>query len=230
VLDTDLQPKFSLQGAMAERSDGFKPYLVALVLAVTAFAWGQYKQVPTSHKVMLAFTGLALGLHAYLQVDYVQLAARNPGEYATLGGLVFLGWALVWVQLRHWLRLSVNVCMEQTMLRLLALAFLLTSAGLAVNGRYLDFPIILICLPLVVTTISLISTSVREEPVPAFNHTGFWLSAVMGLMAANMSVAVAMMEPGNTVAWWWCAACGVALFVLPARSMQLSRSKVSTEK
>lgn len=223
VLDTDLQPKFSLQGPMAERADGMTPYLIALVLAVAAVAWGQYKQVSTSQKAMLALSGLALGLHAYLQVDYVQLAARNTGEYAMLGGLVLLGWGLVWVQLRHWLGLSVNVCMEQSMLRLFALAFLLTSAGLAVNGRYLDFPLILVCLPLVMLTISLISVSERETSAASFNQMGFWLTAVMGFMAANMAVAAAILEPGNVIAWWWCAACGVALFVVPGRSLQLSR-------
>lgn len=223
VLNTDLQPKFKLQGAMAERSDGFKPYLVALVLAIAAVAWGQYKQVPTTQKVMLASTGLLLGLHGYLQVEYVQLAARNLGEYATLGGVVLLGWGLVWTQLRHWLGLSVHTCLEQSMLRLLALAFLLTSAGLAVNGRYLDFPLILVCLPLGMITISLASASGRESAAATFNQTGFWLTAVFGVMAANMAVAVAMMEPGNVIAWWWCAACGLALFVLPARSLQLSR-------
>lgn len=223
VLNTDLQPKFKLQGAMAERSDGFKPYLVALVLAVAAVAWGQYKQVATTHKVTLAFTGLLLGMHGYLQVEYVQLAARNLGEYAILGGLVLLGWGLVWTQLRHLLGLSVHACLEQSMLRLLALAFLLTSAGLAVNGRYLDFPLILVCLPLGMITISLASASVREAAAATFNQTGFWLTAVFGVMAANMAVAVAIMEPGNVIAWWWCAACGLALFVLPARSLQLSR-------
>lgn len=223
VLDTDLQPKFSLQGSMSERSDGFKPYLVALVLAALAAVWGHYVQLPARHKVLLAFTGLTVGLHAYLQVNYVQMAARNTVEYTMLGGLVLLGWALAWLQVRQWLGLNVYTSVERSLLRLLALAFLLTSAGLAINGRYLDFPLILVCLPLVLITISLMSTTVREEPGATFNQTNFWLTAVMGLMAANMAVAVAMMEPGNIMAWWWCGACGLALFVLPARSLQLAR-------
>jgi hypothetical protein len=166
---------------------------------------------------------LAAGLHAYLQVAYVHMAARNTGEYVLLGGLVLLGWALAWLQLRQWLGLNVYTCIEQSLLRLLALAFLVTSAGLAINGRYLDFPLILVCLPLMLITISLISTKEIEQPVAVFNQTGFWLTAIMGVMAANMAVAVAMMEPGNIMAWWWCGSCGLALFVLPARSLQLGR-------
>lgn len=223
VLDTDLQPKFSLQGAMAERSDGFKPYLVALVLALLGAAWGQYTQLSARHKVLIVLTGLAAGLHAYLQINYVHMAARNTGEYAMLGGLVLLGWALAWLQLRQWLGLKVYTCLEQSLLRLLALAFLLTSAGLAINGRYLDFPLILVCLPMALMTISLISATVRQESVATFAQAGFWLTAVMGIMAANMAVAVAIMESGNIMAWWWCGACGLALLVLPARSLQLGR-------
>jgi len=221
VLDTDLQPKFNLQGPVAERQDGVKPYLVALVLAVAALGWGKYKRAPVNQMLLLALTGAVLGLHAYLQVNYVHLAARNTGEVAMLGGLVVLGWALLLLQLRQWLGLGAKLCLEQALLRLLALAFLLTSAGLAINGRYLDFPLILVCLPLVGISISLIPPAVREASA-VINQTGVWLTAVMVLMAANMAVAVAMMEPGNVIAWWWCGACGLALFVLPARSLQLS--------
>jgi len=221
VLDTDLQLKFNLQGPVAERQDGVKPYLVALVLAVVALGWGKYKRAPVNQMLLLALTGAVLGLHAYLQVNYVHLAARNTGEVAMLGGLVVLGWALLLLQLRQWLGLGAKLCLEQSLLRLLALAFLITSAGLAINGRYLDFPLILVCLPLVGISISLITPAVREESA-VINQTGVWLTAVMVLMAANMAVAVAMMEPGNVIAWWWCGACGLALFVLPARSLQLS--------
>lgn len=223
VLDTDLQPKFNLQGPVAERADGFKPYLLALVLAVAAVAWGQYKRVPVNQMLLLAFTGGVVGLHAYLQVGYVQLAARNSAEYAMLGGLVLLGWTLVLMQLRQWLGLGIKPCIEQSLLRMLALAFLLTSAGLAINGRYLDFPLILVALPLVMIAISIITTPLRASVQASLPIVGIWLTTVMVVIAANMAIAVAMTEPGNVIAWWWCAACGVALFLLPARSVQLSQ-------
>lgn len=223
VLDTDLQPKFNLQGPVAERADGFKPYLVALLLAVAAVAWGQYKRAPVNQMLLLALTGGVVGLHAYLQVGYVQLAARNSGEYAMLGGLVLLGWALVLMQLRQWLDLGTKPCAEQSLLRLLALAFLLTSAGLAINGRYLDFPLILVALPLVTVAISIITTPLRAGAQSALPAVGIWLTTVMLVLAATMAIAVAMSEPGNVIAWWWCAACGWALFLLPARSLQLSQ-------
>jgi cell division protein FtsW (lipid II flippase) len=111
---------------------------------------------------------------------------------------------------------------------LLALAFLLTSAGLAINGRYLDFPLILVCLPLLMIAISIITVSISSVPVRAATQSalpivGIWLTTVMVVMAATMAIAVAMTEPGNVIAWWWCAACGLALFLLPARSAQLSQ-------
>lgn len=221
VLNTDLQTKFNLQGQMAERSDGLKPYLAAILLAVVAGAWGQYLQLSVQRKIILVCAGLAVGLHAYLQVDYVNMAARNAGEYALLGGMVMLGWILSGLQLMQWMGVHSNASFERILLRLLALAFLLTSAALAINGRYLDFPLILVGLPLVLMTITLITTKLPEPPQAYLNLTGFWLVAVMGLMASNMAVAVAMMEPGNSIAWWWCGACGLALLVLPARNLQL---------
>jgi hypothetical protein len=179
--------------------------------------------VPVNQMLLLAFTGGVVGLHAYLQVGYVQLAARNSAEYAMLGGLVLLGWTLVLMQLRQWLGLGIKPCIEQSLLRLLALAFLLTSAGLAINGRYLDFPLILVALPLVMIAISIITTPLRASVQASLPIVGIWLTTVMVVIAANMAIAVAMTEPGNVIAWWWCAACGVALFLLPARSVQLSQ-------
>jgi len=179
--------------------------------------------VPVNQMLLLALTGAVVGLHAYLQLGYVQLAARNSGEYAMLGGLVLLGWALVVLQLRQWLGLIAKPDLEQSLLRLLALAFLLTSAGLAIQGRYLDFPLILVCLPLVMITIAIITAPVGASRQATMHAIGLWLTAVMVLIGTNMAIAVAMTEPGNVMAWWWCAACGLALFVLPAKSLQLSQ-------
>ncbi len=221
IFNDQLQPKFNLQGPVSERSDGWVPYIIALVLAAGGVGWGFHKQLPNSQKTLLGVVAAGLGLHGFLQVDYVQLAARNTLEFAALGGFILLGWALVLLQLRHWLGLTPKSCIEQCLLRLFAIGLFLTSAGLAFNGRYLDFPLILSWLPLIALLISLLTV---EEPDATFApgpQTGIWFTVVMVLLAANLSVAVAMMEPGNLTAWWWSAVCGLALFVLPAKSMQL---------
>lgn len=222
VLDTDLQPKFPLQGAMAERADGLKPYLLALGLALVAAGWGRTQRYAASHILMLALTGILLGLHGYLQLEYVRQAARHAGELAMLGGLVVLGWSLLILQLRQWLGLGAKACLEQSLLQLLAVALLVTSAGLAVNGRYLNFPLILISLPLGAMVITLLMGRVSSGAQSAMRQTSIWWMAVLLVMAANMSVAAAMLEPGNLIAWYWTALCGLALFVLPARSLQLA--------
>ncbi|MBF5038348.1 hypothetical protein INP77_02465 [Methylophilus sp. 13] len=220
VLDTDLKPKFSLQGAMAERADGLQPYLPALGLGLLFVAYGFYRHRPANQLAVLALSGMLLGLHAYLQLEYVHLAARNSLELSMLAGLAVLGWGLLGLQLRQWLGLNAKACLEQAALRLLAVGFLLTSGALAVNGRYLDFPIILVCLPLVAITISLLMPRAQTGQTGAVN-AGFWLVAALLVMAANCAVAVAIMEPGNTMAWWWTAVCGVALLILPLRSLQV---------
>lgn len=228
VLDGHLAPKFSLHGPVAERADGWWPYLTALILAALAAGWGQYKQFSLGSKALLAVTAASLGMHGYLQLDYVQLAARNPLEIFTLGGFMILGWGLVLLQLRQWLGFTARSCLEQPMLHLFALALLLTSAGLAIAGRYLNFPLILATLPIAAILVSLLK---GQETVQASGRQiSSWLTIVMLLMAANMAVAAAIMEPGNFVAWWWCGICGVALFALPARSMQLAHSPVNQPK
>jgi exo-beta-1,3-glucanase (GH17 family) len=223
IFNDDLQPKFNLQGPVSERSDGFKPYLFALVLAVGAFAWSVSQKLSTSQKVLSTVVAASLGLHAFLQIDYVQMAARNTAEIAALGGLVLLGWGLVLMQLRQWLGFSAKPCLEQCMLRLLALAVFVIGAGLAINGRYLDFPLILTWLPLISILISIISNAPEETTSVSGYQTSAWFTIVLVMMGANMSIAAAIMEPGNLIAWWWVAVSGLALFVLPAKSMQLTR-------
>ena len=225
IFDVDLQPKFNLQGPVAERADGLLPYGIALVLAVLAAGWGQYRKCSGGQKSLLAVIAACVGLHAYLQAEYVQLAARNMAEYAVLAGFVLLGYGLVILQLRQWLGLTARTCLERGMLCFFAFALLLTSAGLAINGRYLDFPLILAWLPLVSILISLLTGRSQEASSSYGQQPAGWLVIVMVFMAANMAVAVAMMEPGNVTAWWWVAVCGLALFALPARSMQL-RQKI----
>ena len=219
IFDVDLKPKFNLNGPVAERADGWLPYGIALGLAVVAAGWGQYRKLSLCQKGLLAAIAACTGLHAYLQVDYVQLAARNAGEYAMLAGFLLLGYVLVILQVRQWLGLAAKKCLEQGVLGLFALGLLLTSAALAVNGRYLNFPFILAWLPLLSLLITLLTKAPQAAAQPSTPQT--WLAIVMVLMAANMAVAVAMTETGNVTAWWWAAVCGLALFVLPARNMQL---------
>jgi exo-beta-1,3-glucanase (GH17 family) len=222
IFNDQLQPKFNLQGPVSERSDGWLPYIIALVLAIGAVAYGVHKQLPASQKALLGIVAATLALHGYLQVDYVQLAARNALEFLALGGFVLLGWALLLLQLRHWLGWAPKSCVEQCLLRLFAIGLFVTSAGLAFNGRYLDFPLILSWLPLIGLLISLLAIRQPEAASAPLQQTGIWFTVVMVLLAANLSVAVAMMEPGNLTAWWWSLVCGLALFVLPAKSMQVA--------
>lgn len=224
IFNDDLKPKFNLQGPVSERSDGWLPYIIAIALAAVAAGLGIQKKLPASQNYLLGVVAAAIGLHGYLQLDYVQLAARNAGEFIALAGFVLLGWILVLLQLRIWLGFSAKPCVEQYLLRLFAFGLFVTSAGLAVNGRYLDFPLILSWLPLIAILISLITSRQTDVHAVSQHSTGLWLTIVLVLLAANLSVAAAIMEPGNLTAWWWSAVCGLALFVLPAKSMQLSRN------
>ena len=216
VFDTDLHAKFNFQGGVAERQDGWLPYALTALLALLGWFWAASKGLSSSARSLALLTAANLGLHGYLQTGYVLLAARDTLEWLSLGGLVVLGWGLVWMQLRRWLGQSGWDGVQQLALLLFAVALLVVSASLAVDGRYRDFPLLLVCLPLLVMSLAVLAAD-RPSQAQAANAS-LWVLAVCGLLATNLAIAVAMPETGNMTAWWWVATCGLAALVLPLKA------------
>lgn len=221
IFDVNLKPKFALQGPVAERSDGVVPYAVAFGLAALAAIWAVRKRLPLPGKLVVVLTSATLGLHGFLQIDYVQHAARMSLEYLMLGSLIVLGWGVVVLQLRQWLEMKVSPVIEQGAVLLLALAFCIVSVSLGINGRYRNFPLILALLPVASLLMSLLGPR-KPLQAPA-GHVLIWLIAVLTLVATNIAVGVAMLELGNFTAWSWAGLCGLAVFVLPAQLMRSQR-------
>lgn len=216
VFDTQLQPKFKLQGGVAERSDGVLPYAITLLSALAGWIWAMRLGLSATQRIIASLAAANLGIHAYLQLEYIQFAARYPWETISLGALAVLGWSLVSMQLRHWLGKSECTRLHHAALLLFALALLLTSASLAVDGRYRNFPLILVWLPLLTSMLSVMAASgsaASHRP-----QRSSWLVVVFTLLASTLAIAVAMPEPGNFTAWWWAATCGLAAAVLPLKA------------
>ena len=223
LMDTDLQPKFAFSGPVAERQDGVTPYLLALGLAVVGAGLVKRRQLGIAAQVLAALTLATLGLHGFLQLDYIRHAARSPDEYLMLGGLAILGWAMVLYYLQQWLGCQDRPSVEQALLSTFVFALLLTSASLAIDGRYRDFPLLLTILPVAVTLVAMLRTlsAFPAEHIRATPAT--WWLGVLALFATNLAVSVAMLEFGNYPAWAWSGLCGVVTLVFPVKAMCLSK-------
>lgn len=227
LFDVDLKPKFPMQGGVSERSDGVLPYAVSLGLAILAAILAVRRRLSLSSVMLVIFAAATLGLHGFLQVDYVLHAARMTVESLMLGGLVVLGWSLLWLQVRQLLHLPVSHCLEQGMLLLFAGALFVVSASLGINGRYIDFPVILVLLPVSTMLITLLYQYATSPQAVTSGSVFVWLLAVLVLIATNIALGVAMLELGNTSAWMWAGLCGLAAFVLPAKAMLIPQAAIS---
>lgn len=96
LYDTELNPKFSFSGAMAERQDGFKLIYWAaaglLIWLATAFSFGERRN---SALVGAAALGASAGLMGLLQTGYLIVACRDVFEWIGLGSLNVLGVLIV---------------------------------------------------------------------------------------------------------------------------------------
>lgn len=218
LLDVDLQPKFALQGTVAERDDGLWPWGMSLVLVGLSWWWAGRKSLsyPTRALVSLGFA--SVGLHAYLQVEYVQFAARYVYEYAMLGGLMLVSVSLAVMQVRQLAGLALQINWERWLLVLFAFALLTTSAGLCVQGRYLNFPILLTLLPVMLSLLAVVTQRVAGH-LTSTATSGVWALGVLLLLASQLAVSAAILESGNQMAWWWAGLCGLAALVLPVKWM-----------
>lgn len=222
IYDSDLQAKFPLQGGVAERHDGWWPVFAAGLLALLAGAWARKCRLGKSKQALWVLAGASLGMQGWLQVNDVLLAARDTREWLSLGGFVLLGWWLAYSHLRQLSGLAVSSTGLQSGLVLFALAILLTSASLCMDGRYRNFPIALTWLPLAINAMVVLVHLGQSSPVPmpqippASPILIGWV-ALLGIFATMLAVAVAMLEPGNRTAWAWVLCCAVASFILPAQ-------------
>jgi len=92
LYDTQLNPKFSFSGAMAERQDGLKPWVWAVaglvIWLAAAFSFGERRN---SALVGAAALGASAGLMGLLQTGYLIVACRDAFEWIGLGSLNALG-------------------------------------------------------------------------------------------------------------------------------------------
>lgn len=237
LYDTDLQPKFSFTGAVAERQDGWKPLYyslagLALWLAV-ALSVGERR---VSALVGASALGVAAGLMALLQLQYLIIACRDSTEWVALTGLNLLGifsvLAMPVILFRQTLygisddysikvvRITLfvfSVCAAVAGLLLIPKALVLQPLSLAfpslsgffynLDGRYRDFPLTIYLLPVLQLSLGLWLTRLR-----ALSVTGWRGYRCLSLIALVTMVVFVISEPLNAQAYAWCVLVALSAF------------------
>jgi len=200
LYDSQLQAKFSLTDAIAERNDGRWPWFSAFAGMLLFSLIGLRTRAndnATCHALAMLPLGAAAGIMVYLQAGYLVAACRDVFEWPALGGVALVGWvallalpALVLNQnatARRWAGFS---------LWLLAATALIASALLLFDGRYRDFPLSLYLLPALQFGLLAKLTGMDNIPQPR-------VFVYMLALAAIFSLALLWLEPLNQQLWAW---------------------------
>ncbi|PKO91616.1 MAG: beta-1,6-glucan synthase [Betaproteobacteria bacterium HGW-Betaproteobacteria-1] len=200
IYDSQLQAKFSLTDAIAERNDGWWPWLSAFagmllfgLLGLRAKSTGN----TTRNALAMLPLGAAAGIMVYLQAGYLVDACRDILEWLALGGVALFGWvgllALPTLALNQ--SATAKRCAGLS-LWLLAATALIGSALLLFDGRYRDFPLSLYLLPALQFGLLAKLAGMEHIPQPrAFVH--------MLVLAAIFSLTLLVLEPSNLQLWAW---------------------------
>lgn len=217
VLDTDLQPKFALTGKVSERHDGHLPWVLALGAAFLVFALSKkgmrFGVFQSTYSAVFASVFVLL---AYLQIEYVAMAARSWIELIALSGVVLLGWV---ISVRHgWQAVLLgrkHLTVDAGLHVLLLVAIGLSSWWLYVDGRYRNFPSALVLMPIVMMAISLVHAYATHMASSGLKYLDAFFAKplamrvglfdFLGLLAIVFSSFVLMLEPQNQAAQIWLA-------------------------
>ncbi len=244
LYDTNLNPKFSFSGMMAERQDGLKPWYWAIaglfIWLATAVSFGERR---ASALVGTAALGASAGLMALLQLGYLVIACRDAVEWIALGSLNLLGLftllAMPFIIAKKQVNGLPNVC-SKNMIRISLFIFTLCAAitGLLLmpkawvlqplsqampalsgffynlDGRYRDFPLTIYLLPVLQLSIGLWLAQLQKL-VSTKSRIYHYLNVIT---LVTMAVFI-LSEPLNVQAYaWFALAILLAIISWPTRN------------
>lgn len=202
VFDTDLNPKFSLQGAVPARQDGHWPWGLAVLLAVGLLTWTRFKQQSSlTHQLKATVVGGLLGITAYLQAEYLWQACRDMQEWLALGGVTLLGDGLVLMGVLS--PLNGQKGKLRVLTTLLLFTMLYASFWLWLDGRYRNFPLVLYSLPVLALLISQLAHLLCKQSGRVGLDGLAKVALTMGGLATAFSLRVWHLEPQNQDAMCW---------------------------
>jgi exo-beta-1,3-glucanase (GH17 family) len=223
IFDTDLSPKFSFDGPVAERHDGYRPIVAGLLGALLFFVIVlKHSEQRIWVNAGLIVLGAITGLAGYVQWGYLAVACRDWSEWLMLGGLVVLGWVSAVIQpfiisrSSKWIQ---NI--HSVILWIFVLAAIVTSLFLLMDGRYRDFPIAVYMLPALISTYCFWSDTAKS----ALHAKLYLWFTTLGFFLAILCV---IPEPNNRFAVYWL--CINTIFLVTAFYSQYFSSKVAKIK
>jgi exo-beta-1,3-glucanase (GH17 family) len=222
IYDTELNPKFSYTGKVAERQDQASPIVFgmagALALMLFTYMLGEQRKISL---ISMAILGALAGLATMLQWEYLNVACGDGTWLTALicvpkagQPLVDIVMVLQWFSfggalLASWLIVSSVPALlykqSQLAMRIIHVATLALLIGavtigilLAVDGRYRDFPVHLYALPALQLSLGLrlLASNIR------FAHAGYLALAVASVTTALICYLI---EPLNSNALYWLA-------------------------
>jgi exo-beta-1,3-glucanase (GH17 family) len=219
VFDTQLNPKFSLSGAVRERNDGVLPWLLALAGASAFAGLGLVRKLKSSYMLLgLGALGATFALITYLQVEYLMVSCRDMTEWLALGGVAVLGsllvlaepYRLLWQQKKY-------LCLVSWATLGLLVAAVVTGWLIYMDGRYRNFPIVLFALPmLVLSATGLYALTVKTGKV------FIGLMRTLSIVALVLAVLCVWGEPQTMTAYCWLALVCLAVFgVVKPRNLEV---------
>lgn len=230
IYDTNLNPKFSFSGMMAERQDGLKPWYWAvaglLIWLTVALSFDERR---SSALIGAAALGASTGLMALLQLGYLVIACRDASEWIALGSLNLLGiFTLLAVPLilakrqvidlpnvygKNIIRISLflfTLCAAITGLLLMPKAWALQPISQAMpslsgflynlDGRYRDFPLTIYVLPVLQLSIGLWLAQLQT-----LAYTKSRIYFYLNLITLVSMLVFILAEPLNMQAYAWLA-------------------------
>lgn len=244
LYDTNLNPKFSFSGMMAERQDGLKPWYWAIaglfIWLATAVSFGERR---ASALVGTATAGASAGLMALLQLGYLVIACRDAVEWIALGSLNLLGLftllAMPFIIAKKQVNGLPNVC-SKNMIRISLFIFTLCAAitGLLLmpkawvlqplsqampalsgffynlDGRYRDFPLTIYLLPVLQLSIGLWLAQLQK-----LVSTKSRIYHYLNVITLVTMVVFILSEPLNVQAYaWFALAILLAIISWPTRN------------
>lgn len=216
ILDTALQPKFPLSGAVQERTSLLPYLLAALTGALLCGALSLRAGIKSWRLLTSAAAGAWAGGILLLAWEHAHVAYRNPLEWTVLSAVALAGAGLVlnMVARRDDTPLTGFVAAwrlrSALMMPALRLAVLFTAATatllLLADPRYRDFPYWIYAVPLLsLLTLRGQSVSGQEEKICA-------------VLVAVCGIGRWLMEPMNPQAQAWLALCLLLAFAGLART------------
>lgn len=219
LYSTDLEPKFSLDQAVAERQDGLLPiYFLIIGATLALLSSGVQRLRVLSGYWAASMAGSLVGLYFYFSGVYLLHACRNPSEWLALGGIFLVSLFICGSQIQLLIRPrdeALNLIRTGQVLLLLGGAI----AGLLIlfDGRYRDFPLMLFSLPVLQLSIGMKALGLHFRP-------RWQIINILSMLTLLSAILCWGMETNNKTAALWF----FLMFVL-TRATRYARQK-SAEK